>query len=87
MLLTSQIVFAQLISVLHMEFLILGCWNELNCRYLSVCIGSPTYVLAKYLAEILKPVVGKSEHYVVNSKEFVTKIYHSSILSQSKQIV
>ncbi len=36
--------------------------------------GSPTYVLAKYLAEILKPVVGKSEHHVVNSKEFVTKM-------------
>ncbi len=27
--------------------------------------------LAKYLAEILKPVVGKSEHHVVNSKEFI----------------
>ncbi len=38
--------------------------------------GSPTYVLAKYLAEILKPVVGKSEHHVVNSKEFVTKMEH-----------
>ena len=36
--------------------------------------GSPTYVLAKYLAEILKPVVGKSEHHVVNSKKFVTKM-------------
>ena len=30
--------------------------------------------MAKYLAEILKPVVGKSEHHVVNSKEFVTKM-------------
>ena len=36
--------------------------------------GSPTYNLAKYLAEILKPLVGKSEHHVVNSKEFITKI-------------
>ncbi len=32
--------------------------------------------MAKYLAEILKPVVGKSEHHVVNSKEFVTKMEH-----------
>ena len=31
--------------------------------------GSPTYKLAKYLAEVLKPLVGKSEHHVVNSKE------------------
>ena len=30
-------------------------------------VASPTYNLAKYLAEILKPFVGKSEHYVVNS--------------------
>ena len=36
--------------------------------------GSPTYNLAKYLAEILKPLVGKSEHHVVNFKEFITKI-------------
>ena len=36
--------------------------------------GSPTYKLAKYLAEIFKPLFGKSEHHVVNSKEFVTKI-------------
>ena len=36
--------------------------------------GLPTYKVAKYLAEILKPLVGKSEHHVVNSKEFVTKI-------------
>ena len=35
--------------------------------------GSPSYNLAKYLAEILKPLVGKSEHHVVNSKEFITK--------------
>ena len=38
--------------------------------------GSPTYAFAKYLAEILKPVVGKSEHHVVYSKEFVTKMEH-----------
>jgi hypothetical protein len=32
------------------------------------------YALAKYLAEILKPVVGKTQHHAVNSKEFVTKM-------------
>jgi hypothetical protein len=41
-------------------------------RPIVASIGSPTYALAKYLAEILKPVVGKTEHHVVNSKEFVT---------------
>ncbi len=35
--------------------------------------GSPTYVLAKYLAEILTPVVGKSEHDAGKSKEFCDK--------------
>jgi hypothetical protein len=39
-----------------------------------VSIGSPTYALAKYLTEILKPVVGKTEHHVVNFKEFVTRM-------------
>jgi hypothetical protein len=45
-------------------------------RPIVASIGSPTYALAKYLAEILKPVVGKTEHHVVNSKEFVTKMEH-----------
>ena len=40
---------------------------------------SPTYNLAKYLAEILKPLVGKSEHHVVNSKEFITKIEQTKL--------
>ena len=30
--------------------------------------------MAKYLAEILKPVIGKTEHHVANSNEFVTKM-------------
>ena len=41
--------------------------------------GSPTYNLAKYLAEILKPLVGKSEHHVVNSIEFITKIEQTKL--------
>ena len=39
--------------------------------------GSPT--LATYLAEILKPLVGKSEHHVANSKEFITKIEETEL--------
>ena len=41
--------------------------------------GSPSYNLAKYLAEILKPLVGKSEHHVVNSKEFITRIEQTKL--------
>ena len=41
--------------------------------------SSPTYNLAKYLAEILKPIVGNSEHHVVNSKEFITKIEQTKL--------
>ena len=33
----------------------------------------------KYLAEILKPLVGKSEHHIVNSKEFITKIKQTKL--------
>ena len=39
--------------------------------------GSPTYNLAKYLAG--KSFVGKSEHYVVNSKKFITKIEQTKL--------
>ena len=41
--------------------------------------GSPTYNLAKYFAEILKHLVGKPEHHVVNSKEFITKIEQTKL--------
>ena len=41
--------------------------------------GFPTYNLAKYLAEILKPLVENSEHHVVNSKEFISKIEQTTL--------
>ena len=37
-------------------------------------IGSVTYKVAKYQAQILGPLVGKTEHHVHNSKDFVNKI-------------
>ena len=46
---------------------------------LKPIVASPTYNLVKYLAEILKPFVGKSEHYVVNSKKFITKIEQTKL--------
>ena len=33
-------------------------------------IGTITYTCAKYLADVLSPLVGKTEHHVKNSKEF-----------------
>ncbi len=38
--------------------------SNVSVRPIVTSQGSPVYVLAKYLAEILKPVVGKSEHHV-----------------------
>ncbi|XP_013380543.1 uncharacterized protein LOC106151709 [Lingula anatina] len=37
-------------------------------------IGSITYQTAKFLAKILNPLVGKSCHHVLNSKDFVDKV-------------
>ena len=33
-------------------------------------IGTITYAGAKYLADVLSPLVGKTEHHVKNSKDF-----------------
>jgi hypothetical protein len=38
------------------------------------CIGSPTYDPAKYLVKQLKPLVGQSEHHIMNLKMFVQKL-------------
>ena len=41
--------------------------------------GSPTYSLAQHLALILKPLVGNSEHHVVNSTDFIDQIQDLAI--------
>ena len=37
-------------------------------------IGTVTYKIAKYLARILSPLVGKTDHFVKDSADFVAKI-------------
>ncbi|CAB3991012.1 Cationic trypsin-3, partial [Paramuricea clavata] len=44
----------------------------------SFC-SSPTYELSKYLARILKPLTERSEHRLVNSADFITKIQAETI--------
>ena len=42
-------------------------------------IGSVTYWVAKELARILKPLVGKYIHHINNHKEFVDEIKNTKI--------
>ena len=49
-------------------------------------IGSITYAAAKYLAEIMSPLVGKTIHHVKNSGEFVKKIADIT-LAEDEQMV
>ena len=51
----------------------------------SFC-SSPTYELSKYLASILKPLTERSEHRLVNSADFITKIQAETI-SASHELV
>ena len=37
-------------------------------------VGSITYNSAKYLAKVLSPLVGKTEHFVKNSQHFVSLV-------------
>ncbi|XP_012811622.2 uncharacterized protein LOC105946468, partial [Xenopus tropicalis] len=43
-------------------------------RTIVSSINSVTYSIAKYLANILAPLVGKTVHHIQNAKEFVTNI-------------
>jgi hypothetical protein len=38
------------------------------------CISSPTHNLAKYLAGLLKPLVGHSMHHIINTEMFIHKL-------------
>ena len=48
--------------------------KDIPLRTIVSSIGSVTYGVAKELGRILKPLVGKSIHYVNNSKEFADEI-------------
>ena len=48
--------------------------NNVPLRPIVPSIGSITYKTAKFLASILSPLVGKTEHFVKNSTQFVKKI-------------
>jgi hypothetical protein len=49
--------------------------KDVPLRPIVNCIASPTYVLAKYLAGLLSPFVGQSDHHIKNSETFVQKLH------------
>ena len=42
--------------------------------------GSVTYVVAKELAKILKPLVGKSPHHINSTQDFVEQVKHITLV-------
>jgi len=63
---------------IHME--------ETPLRPIVNCIASPTQNLARYLAGILSPFVGQSEHHIKNSETFLQKI-QSIVLKDTDTMV
>ena len=55
-----------------------GNAGELPLRPVISNIGTATYELSKYLAEILKPLT-KSDYSIDSTKDFVTKIRNENI--------
>jgi hypothetical protein len=48
--------------------------KNMPMRPIVSSIGTITYGCARYLADVLSPLVGKTVHHVKNSKEFVTEV-------------
>ena len=48
--------------------------NSIPVRPIVSSIGSITHKTAKYLARVLSPLVGRTEHFVKKSTQFVKKI-------------
>ena len=59
---------------------------EVPLRPIVSTIGSVTYPLAKHLARLLGPLVGKTEHHVKDSKEFV-QFVHTLNLAEDEMMV
>lgn len=43
-------------------------------RPIVSAFGSPTHALARHLADILKTMVGKTDHHIINSSHFIDKL-------------
>ena len=48
--------------------------KEALLRPIVASIGSVMYQSAKYLARVIGPLVGHSEHHIINSVDFVKKV-------------
>ncbi|KAI8483456.1 hypothetical protein Bbelb_387880 [Branchiostoma belcheri] len=48
-------------------------------RPIISCIGSISYHVAKFVADIISPLVGKNQYHIKNSKHFVNKISELTI--------
>ena len=48
--------------------------NNIPVRPIVFSIGSVCYNLARFISDLLSPVVGKSPHHIQNSQDFVTSI-------------
>ena len=55
-------------------------------RPIVSAIGSPTYGLAKKLAQILTPLAGKTDSYVKNSSDFVQKVKEAGAQEGEKMV-
>ena len=55
-------------------------------RPIVACSGSITYASAKFIADIISPLVGQSEHHIKNSKDLVTKL-EDFTLSEDEELV
>ena len=55
---------------------------EVPLRPTVAFVHLPSYQLSKYLAHILVPLVGNSDSYVVNSKEFASFIWTQNLVDE-----
>ena len=60
--------------------------KEIPLRPIVSSIGNITYNTAKYLTQILSPLVGQSPHFIKNSADFVEKIKHLEVPPGRKMV-
>ena len=60
--------------------------SNIPLRPIVSSIGNITYNIARFLTQVLSPLVGKTEHFIKNSKDFVEKIRHLEVPPGRKMI-
>ena len=60
--------------------------TSLKCHYDPLCIGSPTYQLAKHVTSLVIPLTGRTSSFVKNSRHIAEMMREVKLLEDKLMV-